>query len=104
MKNCPVFFGGEWKVISDVASSPVYNPSTGDVIAHAPMCTAKHVDEAVEAAVAAFPAWSETPPVDRARIFFKFRSLMEDHFEELIRLNTKEHGKTLAESRGDVKR
>ena len=104
MNTCPVFIGGEWRTLTDVPMTPVHNPSTGDVIAQAPQCTAKHVDEAVEAAAAAFPGWWETPAVERARIFFRFKALLEQHFEELIRLNTREHGKTLAESRGDVKR
>jgi malonate-semialdehyde dehydrogenase (acetylating)/methylmalonate-semialdehyde dehydrogenase len=90
--------------LTDVPTSPVHNPSTGNVIAESPLCNAKHVDEAVEAAAAAFPGWRETPPVERARVLFKFRALLEQNFEELIRLNTREHGKTLAESRGDVKR
>lgn len=101
---CPNFIGGEWRAPTNVASTPVYNPSTGDAIAETPLCSSQHVNEAVEAAAAAFPAWMETPPVERARVLFKFKMLLEDHFEELIRLNTKEHGKTLAESRGDVKR
>ena len=58
----------------------------------------------VEAAAAAFPDWWETPAVERVRVLFKFKALLEEHFEELIRLNTREHGKTLGESRGDVKR
>ncbi len=101
---CPNFIGGEWKTPTGVATSPVYNPSTGEVIAETPLCTAEHVNEAVEAAAAAYPGWWETPPVERARILFRFKMLLEDNFEELIRLNTREHGKTLAESRGDVKR
>src|ERR1700733_10217018 len=104
MDKCPVYIGGEWRTIADAATTPVYNPSTGAVIAEAPLCTAQHVDEAVQAAARAFPAWWETPAVERARVFFAFRALLERHFEELIRLNTREHGKTLAESRGDVKR
>src|SRR5580692_9369154 len=59
---------------------------------------------AVEAAAAAFPGWMETPPVERARVFFRFKMLLEENFEELVRCNTREHGKTLVESRGDVKR
>ena len=101
---CPNFIAGEWKVPSNVPTTPVYNPSTGDVIAETPLCTPQQVNDAVEAAAAAFPGWWETPPVERARIFFKFKMLLEENFEELIRLNTREHGKTLAESRGDVKR
>src|SRR5271154_3759121 len=104
MNTCPVFIAGEWRTLSDVPTTPVHNPSTGDVIAETPLCGPRHVDEAVEAAAAAFPGWWETPPVERARILFRFKALLEDNFEELIRLNTREHGKTLAESRGDVKR
>jgi malonate-semialdehyde dehydrogenase (acetylating)/methylmalonate-semialdehyde dehydrogenase len=104
LDSCPVWFGGEWREINGVATTPVHNPSTGDVIAEAPLCTAAHVNEAVEAAAAAFPAWMETPPVERARILFKFKALLEENFDELVRSNTREHGKTLVESRGDVKR
>jgi malonate-semialdehyde dehydrogenase (acetylating)/methylmalonate-semialdehyde dehydrogenase len=104
MNTCPIFTGGEWRTVTDVPTTPVHNPSTGNVIAETPLCGARHVDEAVEAAAAAFPAWWETPAVERARILFQFKALLEQNFEELIRLNTREHGKTLTESRGDVKR
>jgi malonate-semialdehyde dehydrogenase (acetylating)/methylmalonate-semialdehyde dehydrogenase len=102
--TCPVWIGGEWRLLSDLSATPVHNPSTGDIIAQTPLCTAQHVDDAVEAAVAAFPAWWETPPPDRARILFRFKTLLEENFEDLVRSNTREHGKTLVESRGDVKR
>src|SRR5712664_367221 len=101
---CPLLVGGEWLNVNSVPGSPVFNPSTGEVIAETPMCTAQHVDAAVEAAAAAFPEWMETPAVERARIFFKFKMLLEEHFDELVRCNTREHGKTLLESRGDVRR
>src|SRR5215475_4986106 len=101
---CPLLIGGEWLNADSVPVSPVFNPSTGDIIAETPMCAADHVNAAVEAAAAAFPAWTETPVVERARIFFKFKTLLEENFEELVRSNTREHGKTLTESRGDVKR
>src|SRR5258705_2886720 len=101
---CPLFIGGEWLDVNSVPNSPVFNPSTGEIIAETPMCAAQHVNSAVEAAAAAFPAWMETPAVERARIFFKFKLLLDENFEELVRCNTREHGKTLVESRGDVKR
>jgi len=104
LTQCPVWIGGEWRRLPDLATTPVHNPSTGEVIAEAPLCGAQHVDEAVQAASAAFPGWWETPPTDRARILFRFKTLLEEHFEELVRTNTREHGKTLVESRGDVKR
>ncbi|CAA9239456.1 MAG: Malonate-semialdehyde dehydrogenase [inositol] [uncultured Chthoniobacterales bacterium] len=101
---CPIFVAGEWIDIHDVETSRVHNPSVGDVIAEAPMCTAEHVNAAVEAAAAAFPDWWETPPVERARILFRFKMLLEENFEEIVRCITREHGKTLVESRGDLRR
>src|SRR5689334_22654618 len=103
-ESAPVLINGEWQSINSVPTSPVFNPSTGEQIAATPMGNASHVDAAVQAAAAAFPAWMETPAVERARIFFKFKMLLEENFEELVRCNTREHGKTLVESRGDVKR
>src|SRR5215470_7546126 len=104
LEPCPNYIDGTWQEISSVPTSPVFNPSTGDVIAETPMGGAAQVDAAVQAAAAAFPAWMETPPVERARILFKFKMLLEENFEEIVRCNTREHGKTLVESRGDVKR
>jgi malonate-semialdehyde dehydrogenase (acetylating)/methylmalonate-semialdehyde dehydrogenase len=101
---CLNYIGGEWLAVPDVATSPVFNPSTGDTIAGTPMCTQKHVDDAVNAAHAAYPGWWETPPTERARIFFKFKMLLEENFEALAQMVTREHGKTLVESRGDVRR
>ena len=85
MNNCPIFIGGEWQTLTDVPTTPVFNPSTGNVIAETPLSTARHVEEAAEAAAAAFPAWAETPPVERARVLFRFKVLLEQNFEELIR-------------------
>ena len=101
--SCPNFINGEW-LQPNGAHTPVHNPSIGEVIAECPASTAAHVNAAVESAVAAFPGWMETPPVERARVFFKFKMLLEEHFDELVLSNTREHGKTLTESRGDVKR
>jgi malonate-semialdehyde dehydrogenase (acetylating) / methylmalonate-semialdehyde dehydrogenase len=101
---CPILVNGEWQEVRNVETSPVHNPSTGEVIALTPMCTAAYVDEVVQGAAAAYPAWSETPPVERVRVLFRFKMLLEENFEEVVRCNTREHGKTLNESRGDVRR
>src|SRR5881296_128052 len=100
----PLFIGGEWHEADGVPTSPVHNPSTGELIAEAPLCEAQQVNAAVEAAAVAFPAWWETPPTERARVMFRFKMLLEENFEDLVRSNTREHGKTLIESRGDVRR
>ena len=101
---CPVYIGGEWQNVANLPTTPVYNPSVGELIAETPLCTKTQVEAAVEAAAAAFPEWSETPTAERARILFRFKSLLDENFEELAQCNTREHGKTLVESRGDVKR
>jgi len=103
LEACPNFIGGEW-VSSKTSGTPVYNPSIGDVISECPVGNSTDAHAAVEAAQAAFPAWMETPAVERARILGRFKMLLEENFEELVRCNTREHGKTLVESRGDVKR
>src|SRR6185436_5114259 len=83
---------------------PVYNPARGAVIARVPLSTRADVDAAVSAAKEAFPAWRATPVVERARRMFAFRELLESHFDEIARIVTTEHGKTLDESRGSVRR
>lgn len=101
MIPCPLFINGEW-VQPKIAGSPVFNPSTGDVIAECPSGGADEVNAAVEAAHAAFPAWRDTPPVERARVFFRYRQLIEQNFDELCRTVSREHGKTHVEARGSI--
>jgi len=94
------------KVVPARASetTPVFNPSRGEVIAHAPACREEDVEQAVRAARNALPGWAETPPNDRCRMLFRYRQLLENNFESLARLVTREHGKTFEESCGDVRR
>ncbi len=98
------YIGGQW--VSSVTSEyqDVFNPARGEVIAKVPLSTSADVDAAVEAATAAFPKWRATPVVERARYMFKFKALLDRHFEQLARIVTTEHGKTLAEAGGSVKR
>src|SRR5437773_7775918 len=104
MQSCPAFIDGEWREISGVEKTPVYNPSRGEVIAEVPACTKDHVDLAVDAAADAFPKWRDTPPVERARLFFRYRQLVEENFDKICQSVSREHGKTLAEARGSVYR
>lgn len=82
----------------------VYDPATGQVQARVPLANRAEVDRAVSAAVAAFPEWSAQPPLRRARIMFRFRELFEQHAEEFAALITSEHGKVLADARGEATR
>jgi malonate-semialdehyde dehydrogenase (acetylating)/methylmalonate-semialdehyde dehydrogenase len=98
------FIGGRWTPATATGHLDVYNPARGSVIARTPLSAASDVDAAVAAAAKAFPGWSETPPVVRARTMFAFKQQLEAHVEELATLVTTEHGKTLDESRGSVRR
>ncbi|HEX3449782.1 MAG TPA: CoA-acylating methylmalonate-semialdehyde dehydrogenase [Isosphaeraceae bacterium] len=99
-----MLIGGRWQASHSTRFGPVFNPSNGRIIASVPFCTTDDVDRAVRAAAAALPAWAETPVVERARVMFRFREKLAAHAEELAYLVTREHGKTLAESRASVHR
>ena len=98
------FIGGRWVSSSATEYLDVHNPAHGTVIGRVPLSTGRDVDAAVAAATKAFAGWKETPPVVRARTMFRFKQLLEEHFEELARMVTTEHGKTLDEARGSVRR
>jgi malonate-semialdehyde dehydrogenase (acetylating)/methylmalonate-semialdehyde dehydrogenase len=100
----PHYVGGQWRPSTATDFVAVHNPARGVVIARTPLADRSEVDAAVQAATQAFPGWSETPPVVRARSLFRFKQLLEDHFEEIARIVTTEHGKTLDESRGSLRR
>ena len=68
------------------------------------MCGVDVVNDAVDAAADAFPAWRDTPPVERARLFFRYRQLVEENFDRICQMVAREHGKTLAEARGSAYR
>jgi malonate-semialdehyde dehydrogenase (acetylating)/methylmalonate-semialdehyde dehydrogenase len=82
----------------------VFDPATGTVTSRVPLASADEIRAAVDAASAAFPAWSETTPLNRARVMFRFKELLERHADELARIITSEHGKVLSDARGEVTR
>ena len=98
------FIGGRWVAAQTKNFLEVRNPAVGDVIGRTPLSTAADVDAAVQAAARAFPGWRETPVNTRAQVLYKFKALLEEHFEDLARIVTTEHGKTLNEARGSVRR
>jgi malonate-semialdehyde dehydrogenase (acetylating)/methylmalonate-semialdehyde dehydrogenase len=83
---------------------PVYDPATGETIALLPYSSREEIDDAVASARRAFPAWADTPVPERAQVMFRFKQLLEEHFEELSMLVVRENGKTLPEARGEVRR
>jgi malonate-semialdehyde dehydrogenase (acetylating)/methylmalonate-semialdehyde dehydrogenase len=100
----PLLIGGRCENSASERRGEVFNPSTGRVLAEVPYCAPAEVDAAVRAASQAFPAWSETPAVERARVMFRFRERLAAQFDELAALVTREHGKTLAEARAEMQR
>jgi malonate-semialdehyde dehydrogenase (acetylating)/methylmalonate-semialdehyde dehydrogenase len=95
---------GRWVPSAATETLDVTNPATGEVLGRVPLSSAKEVDLAVQAAARAFPAWRATPVVERARVLFRLKMLLEEHQEELAELLTKEHGKTKAEAMGELRR
>ena len=82
----------------------IFNPNTGEVQARVQLATAGELDLAVQAAQAAFPAWSATNPQRRARVMFEFKRLVEANMQDLAELLSSEHGKVIADSKGDIQR
>ncbi|MEW6142199.1 MAG: CoA-acylating methylmalonate-semialdehyde dehydrogenase [Chloroflexota bacterium] len=97
------YINGEW-IESKGEIRDVVNPATGEAIAQVPISTKEEVDAAVAAAQEAFPTWRTTTPLARSRCLFRLKGLLEEHFEELSRIQTQEHGKTIDESRGETRR
>jgi malonate-semialdehyde dehydrogenase (acetylating)/methylmalonate-semialdehyde dehydrogenase len=98
------YINGRWTESNATDWLDVTNPATAEVLARVPLSDASEVTSAVEAAAAAFPEWRRTPPEDRIQPLFKLKQLLEDHIDELGRIITQENGKTLAESKGELRR
>jgi acyl-CoA reductase-like NAD-dependent aldehyde dehydrogenase len=86
------FIGGEWGPAADGATFEDVDPFTGDVVAHAPAGGADDATRAIEAAAAAFPVWSQTPPAERQRVFLKAADLLEARTQEVVDLLARETG------------
>src|SRR3989304_1589036 len=98
------FIAGRWVRANAVDFFDVHNPACGDLIGRTPLSTHADVAAAVQAAADAFPAWRDTPVNARVQVLYAFKQLLEEHFEALARTVTIEHGKTLSEARGSVRR
>jgi malonate-semialdehyde dehydrogenase (acetylating)/methylmalonate-semialdehyde dehydrogenase len=103
-QKVPFIIGGEHSYSETYESTPVYNPSLGNVIAYTPKGSSATVDEAVDAASEAFKSWSKTPAPRRADVLYKYRYLLEQNMDRIAQLITEENGKTIEEARGDIRR
>lgn len=84
--------------------SDVYHPASGRVQARVPLATDAEVDKAVQSAAAAFPDWSNWPPLRRARVMFRFREIFERRIDEVATLINREHGKVFSDAKGEATR
>ncbi|HVF87615.1 MAG TPA: aldehyde dehydrogenase family protein [Pyrinomonadaceae bacterium] len=98
------YINNEWTRGASGESADVINPATGELLARVPLGENADVAATVEAAVAAYPLWRRTPPEERIQHLFKLKQLMEENFEAISRLVTMENGKTLTESRAELRR
>jgi malonate-semialdehyde dehydrogenase (acetylating)/methylmalonate-semialdehyde dehydrogenase len=98
------YVGGTWVESSTTEYLDITNPATTEVLGQVPLSPASEVGQAAEAAAAAFPAWRRTPAPDRIQYLFKLKALLEEHLDELARTITMECGKTLEESKSEMRR
>jgi len=100
----PLWIGGREVQSASGRTGDVFDPSTGEVIRRAPFASAAEVGQAVSAARAALPGWRDAPPLRRARVLARFRELLEANRDELARLISQEHGKTVPDAAGSLQR
>jgi len=98
------YVGGEWHAPSSDDGQPIVNPATGDRIGHVGFSSAADIDDAVERGREAFESWRSRPVEERIQPLFEFKGLLEDHQGDLAEILVQEHGKTLAEARGELRR
>ena len=98
------FINGRAAPATSGRSQAVYNPATGAVARQLQLASSEDVDSAVAAAQAAFPAWSDAPPLRRARVMFKFLELLNARRDDIAAMITAEHGKVFSDAQGEVTR
>ncbi|HWD50022.1 MAG TPA: CoA-acylating methylmalonate-semialdehyde dehydrogenase [Rhizomicrobium sp.] len=104
MKDYGHFIAGKSIAGSSGRMGDVFNPATGEVQAKVALASRAEMRKAVDAALKVFPEWSAVNPQRRARVMFNFKSLVEKNMDQLARILSDEHGKVLADARGDVQR
>jgi malonate-semialdehyde dehydrogenase (acetylating) / methylmalonate-semialdehyde dehydrogenase len=103
-KELTHFIGGKAVAGKSGRFADVFTPATGEVIARVPLANATELDAAVQSAKQAFPSWSKTAPLTRARVMFKYKELLERNRDKLAAMIGSEHGKVLADAVGEVTR
>ena len=104
MKIIEHFIGGKKYSGTSKRFSSVYNPATGEQTAKVKLAHSDDLNKTVEIAKKAFLGWSNTPPLQRARVLFKFKELIEKNDDELIKIIVSEHGKVYEDAKGSLTR
>src|SRR5947207_6130378 len=104
MKTLTHFIGGERVAGTSGRFGDVFNPATGEVQARVPLTSRSELRLAVDAAAKIFPQWAGLNPQRRARVMFNFKALVEQNIDALAHLLSSEHGKVIADSKGDIQR
>ena len=104
MREIGHFIGGKAVKGTSGRFGDVFDPNTGEVQAKVAFAKHAEVEHAIAVAQAAFPAWAATNPQRRARVLMKFIDLVQNEFDELAKLLSSEHGKTIPDSKGDIQR
>ena len=102
MRTINHFVGGKEVAGMSGRFADVFNPATGEVQAKVALAGKAELDGAVKTALAAFPAWANTPPLTRSRIMFKFKQICEDNADKLAMAISSEHGKVLSDAKGEM--
>lgn len=98
------YIGGQWVESNTQQTEEVFNPATGEILAHVPISSREDLNHAVAAAQKAFKEWKKVAVPQRSRILFRYQQLLVEHWEELARIVTLENGKSYKEAHGEVQR
>mgnify|MGYP001415979722 FL=1 len=104
MKTIQHFVGGKNFSGNSKRTGKVFNPATGEQSAEVKLANSEDIDNAVDVAKKAFDSWSNKPPLQRARVMFKFKELIEKNSEELTKIIVSEHGKVFEDAKGSLTR
>lgn len=104
MKTIGHLINGKPQIENIARTKPIYNPATGEQIANVEIASKSLINKAVEDSKKAFESWSQVSPMKRAEILFKYKNLIENNIDDLAKLITLEHGKTLPDAKGSISR
>ena len=104
MRSVSHFIHGKAAPLAGARLSDIFDPSTGTVQAQVVLATPAHLQKAIDSALQAQPEWAAINPQRRARVLFRYKELIEANIDDLAHLLSSEHGKVIADAKGDIQR